>query len=513
MLRRHLEENGYAGQVACFHGGGVDEHSAPILDDWIAKNPDAARGASRAANLRAALVEHFQDRARVLIATEAGAEGLNLQFCAMVVNYDLPWNPQRVEQRIGRCHRYGQRHDVVVVNFLEEENEAERRVLELLTDKFHLFDGVFGSSDPVLGALESGVGFERRIHHIFDTCRSPAQIEAAFAALRAELEQDIAERERKARKALLEHFDADVHERLRVQLDQARARMNRIEELFWGLTRWALAGRARFDDAALCFDLTDPPDGLASGRYELVRREGNRVAEAFVYRLTSPLGEQVLARGAATGTPQAHLAFDYAAYGRHLAAVEALQGRRGWLRLDRLRVTGFTDEEHLLFSGSVEGGGSLDAEAIERLFRLPASVHPSGGPPPAALAEAASHTRTVTTTEAAARNLRDFDAARERLYRWAEDQILAAEETVRELRRQERDLDRQARSAPTLEEKAALLKRLSEVEDRKVRARHALNTVEDDVRARRAALLDELERRVQQRAEVETVFSVSWEVA
>ena len=64
------------------------------------------------------------DRASILIATEAAAEGINLQFCSMVVNYDLPWNPQRIEQRIGRCHRYGQKYDVVVVNFLIEAGAA-----------------------------------------------------------------------------------------------------------------------------------------------------------------------------------------------------------------------------------------------------------------------------------------------------------------------------------------------------------------------------------------------------
>ena len=82
---------------------------------------------------------------------------------SLVVNYDLPWNPQRIEQRIGRCHRYGQQHDVVVVNFLNRRNEADLRVFQLLSEKFQLFDGVFGASDEVLGALESGVDIERRI--------------------------------------------------------------------------------------------------------------------------------------------------------------------------------------------------------------------------------------------------------------------------------------------------------------------------------------------------------------
>lgn len=94
-----------------------------------------------------------------MIATEAAAEG-GLQFCSLVVNYDLPWNPQRIEQRIGRCHRYGQKHDVVVVNFINKNNAADQRVYELLSEKFKLFSGVFGASDEVLGTIESG-DFER----------------------------------------------------------------------------------------------------------------------------------------------------------------------------------------------------------------------------------------------------------------------------------------------------------------------------------------------------------------
>src|SRR3989339_221306 len=102
--------------------------------------------------MRSALVDYFREEGRIMIATEAGAEGINLQFCSLVVNYDMPWNPQRIEQRIGRCHRYGQKFDVVVVNFLNKKNAADQRVYELLDQKFRLFDGVFGASDEVLGA-------------------------------------------------------------------------------------------------------------------------------------------------------------------------------------------------------------------------------------------------------------------------------------------------------------------------------------------------------------------------
>src|SRR5262244_857795 len=133
------------------------------------------------------MVEEFRERASVMIATESGAEGINLQFCSLVVNYDLPWNPQRIEQRIGRCHRYGQKHDVVVVNFLNRKNQADQRVYQLLSQKFQLFEGVFGASDEVLGAIESGVDFEKRIGDIYQNCRRVDEIKTAFDALQLEL--------------------------------------------------------------------------------------------------------------------------------------------------------------------------------------------------------------------------------------------------------------------------------------------------------------------------------------
>ena len=145
------------------------------------------------ADTRAALVEHFKERGTVMIATEAGAEGINLQFCSLVINFDLPWNPQRIEQRIGRCHRYGQKFDVVVVNFVDRSNEADARVYELLDQKFQLFEGVFGASDEVLGAIGSGVDFERRIAEIYQNCRDPEEIKTSFEQLQRDLSGEINE--------------------------------------------------------------------------------------------------------------------------------------------------------------------------------------------------------------------------------------------------------------------------------------------------------------------------------
>ena len=212
-----LSTTEYSDGVVLFNGSNNDANSKKIYTDWIAQHKGSDRiSGSRSADTRAALVDHFRHSQNptgtILIATEAGAEGINLQFCSLVINYDLPWNPQRIEQRIGRSHRYGQKHDVVVVNFVNRDNDADRRVYELLDQKFQLFNGVFGASDEVLGAVESGVDFERRIADIYQNCRHPEEIHKAFEQLQLDLAGEISDAMLNARKTLLENFDEEVQD-------------------------------------------------------------------------------------------------------------------------------------------------------------------------------------------------------------------------------------------------------------------------------------------------------------
>lgn len=99
--------------------------------------------------------ELFKNHAQVLIATEAGGEGINLQFCNHIINFDLPWNPMRLEQRIGRIHRLGQEKDVVIYNFATK-GTVEEHILKLLYEKIHLFEKVIGELDDILVKLEFG---------------------------------------------------------------------------------------------------------------------------------------------------------------------------------------------------------------------------------------------------------------------------------------------------------------------------------------------------------------------
>ena len=247
-----LEQSPYAGQTVLFNGTNASTQAQQVYSAWLQQHAGTDRiTGSRTADTRAALVEHFRDSARIMIATEAGAEGINLQFCSLVINYDLPWNPQRIEQRIGRCHRYGQKHDVVVVNFIDRSNAADRRVYELLAQKFQLFEGVFGASDEVLGTIGSGVDFERRIADIYKTCRNPQEIETSFQQLQLDLSDEVNAAMLKTRQLLLENFDDAVQEKLRTRQIESTSARSRFERLLMDLTRVELHGHATFDDAGL----------------------------------------------------------------------------------------------------------------------------------------------------------------------------------------------------------------------------------------------------------------------
>lgn len=289
-LRSLLEETPYKGKIMLFNGSNTDAKSREIYKAWLEKHvgTDKITG-SRSADLRAALVDYFRDEASIMIATEAAAEGINLQFCSLVINYDLPWNPQRIEQRIGRCHRYGQKHDVVVVNFLNKKNAADQRVYQLLDVKFKLFSGVFGASDEVLGTIESGVDFEKRIADIYQKCRTEEQIQFNFDQLQQEMEQQIDERIKITREKLLENFDEEVHEKLRANLRESSEVLSKYDSWLWQITRFYLAPYAQFEDGRNAFMLVRNPfpgETIHPGPY----RSGRNAEDANLYRLGHPPG-------------------------------------------------------------------------------------------------------------------------------------------------------------------------------------------------------------------------------
>ncbi len=517
FLRQFLEANGYAGRVLTFNGTNADPDSVSLYQSWLAENRDTGRATgSRSVDLRTAIIDRFRDSAEILIATEAAAEGINLQFCALVVNHDLPWNPQRIEQRIGRCHRYGQAHDVVVINFLNERNEADQRVHQLLDSKFNLFSGVFGASDEVLGTIESGVDFERRVLEIYQMCRSRDEITAAFKKLQDELDEQIRARMTETRRQLLENFDEEVHDRLKMNLSGARDQLDRIGRMFWALTRFELSARASFRDEDLSFELRESPISAARpGRYLMISKGRANVSGEFLYRLSHPLGEHVVEQGRGHPCPVALVTFDITGHPTKVSLVEALKGRSGWLHLQHLRIDSFEREEFLLFSAFDDGGTDLDQETCLKLFSVAGESAPAPDPEPAIAhrlqAEALRHVQ-ATIARSLEANHQHFAQARDQLDQWAEDMELAAQKELEDTKRQIRDLQRRSRQAPTLAEQHQFQEQIAALEKSKRRQRQRLFDLEDEIAAKRDALVAALEMRMQQKTEIQPLFIIRWSV-
>ncbi|NEU29624.1 DEAD/DEAH box helicase [bacterium LRH843] len=138
----------------------------------------------------------FQNNAQVLIATEAGGEGINLQFCSHIINYDLPWNPMRIEQRIGRIHRLGQKNDIRIYNFAVADT-IEEHILTLLYEKIHLFEAVIGELDEILTKIELP-SIEEHVQDILLQSESEGEMQVKFnhlAAIMNQAAEEVAKKE------------------------------------------------------------------------------------------------------------------------------------------------------------------------------------------------------------------------------------------------------------------------------------------------------------------------------
>ena len=507
-----LEQTEFAGKVMLFNGTNNDARSKEIYRRWLDKNKDTDRvSGSPGADMRAALVENFRDDAAIMIATEAAAEGINLQFCNLVVNYDLPWNPQRIEQRIGRCHRYGQKFDVVVVNFLNKSNAADQRVYELLADKFRLFNGVFGASDEVLGAIESGVDFEKRIAGIYQKCRSPQQIQFEFDQLQQELDSQITEGQRDAREKLLDNFDQEVVEKVRIQ---SSGLLDRFNERLWFLTRYMLGSFAEFDGDEYSFQLTKNPfpgETIHPGPYRL----GKHVQDANTYRVGHPLAQRIIAQGKALKLSPAEVTFDYTGSSKKIAVLAPLVGQSGWLSCSHLSVNALETEEHLILAGVIDNGEALDEGQCRRLFDivgLPGQAIAIPSVIQSHLGDATARRQDELLVAMSAKNGEWFDIEMDKLDRWAEDRRAALKADLEELDQSIKDAKKSARLAPNLPEKLDIQRSLRGLETKRDEAWRAYDTASRDVDRQKDALLDEISRRLEQKTSCDTLLTLRWGV-
>lgn len=513
-----LERSDYKGQLVLFNGTNSDPFSNKIYKSWYDQHrgTDKVTG-SKTADKRAAIIDYFKNHASIMIATEAAAEGINLQFCSLVINYDLPWNPQRIEQRIGRCHRYGQKHDVVVVNFLNKANAADIRVYQLLAEKFKLFDGVFGVSDEVLGSIESGVDFEKRIAMIYQNCRTEEEIQKAFDDLQLQLEEDIDDKMQYTRKSLLENFDEEVHEKLRINLATSKDYLSRYENLLWNLARFFLYKDAVFSNDEYSFFLKRNPlpgQSIHPGPYRI----GKNIEDANVFRIGHPLAQHIIEKCKNEKLPITEIIFDYGGSLKKISILEPLVGQAGWLSVTVLTIVSLETEDHFVLCGVSDNGTVLDQDHCHRLFSLNGEVgkHEEQINLPSEIKNLLKRSAETITEQVLLRNsLRNagfFDEELIKLEKWAEDKKSSLEIELKQLDVEIKTLKAEARKLPKLIEKVKAQRHIKEMEKRRNEMRMNLYQHQDEVDQRKENLISDIEARLKQMTSKNELFTIHWTI-
>ena len=515
-LAELLSADRFAGEIVLMNGSNNDVGSKAIYAAWRAQHEGTDKiSGSRSADMKAAIVEAFKgDHKSILIATESGAEGINLQFCSLLVNFDLPWNPQRVEQPIGRCHRYGQKIDVTVVNMLNRKNQAEARIYQLLDEKFRLFNGVFGSSDEILGTIEKGIDFEKKVLEIVQAARDDAQVKYEFDLLTDAIQDDIDADMQSARTKLLEELDQDVVARLKdrkgILIDTLNdfsrrltmiARAELPDAKFYGLNS------ARFDYNGATWT-TEWPVADENDWQFFRLADGNLATQIVNACKSKPAGSEPLAL---TFHPQ-----DYPFAGQ-LADVNNLSGKSGWLRVAKARVdTPDAVREEMILSCIADDGETVSTATADRLF-----LAPSGQPAVVTanlanprLAEVERELFQKFAGEVEHQNAQWLEQEEDRLDAYAQDLETEIDARIKEIEDEVRELKKQRRAPGlTMDEKInqgrAIKLREGERDDL-VLSKHERRR---DIRKQVEEMLDEVADSLNRKPDIQPIITIRWSVA
>lgn len=517
-IARALKESGKGNGLVLFNGSNDSPEQTEIYRAWLEANKegDLITGIP-SADRRKALVDFFRNQGTIMIATEAAAEGINLQFCSMLVNYDLPWNPQRVEQRIGRVHRFGQKYDVVVVNFSNKGNVAEQRILELLTNKFQLFSSVFGASDEVLGAIEDGLDFEKRISDILNSSRTDAEISKAFQTLETQFAIEISTEMASAKAKVFDSLDPNVQDRLKQYDKESGEVLNKFERLLLAVTQHQLAGCAEFEGDGRTFVLNHSPVSDApNGRYFF---KSKPIENAHQYRYQSPLAQHVIGVAKQAQTPPRELTFSIGQSDRVSATVKALEGQAGELTVNMVTYAMKARDEdisesYMLAGGLTDAGEWLDDEYAADILNLHCSnIGANEIQLDVARCEPYIKARqSRLEKDVQGRNSRYYDQQEELIYRNHQDRKAEHEGSIREYRAKEKEARKAARQTDDPMEQLKYKKEARKWEQKAEEA-------DDDFRDARKKLRDEadkylelIEQSLKGTQRTEHLFNIRWRI-
>ena len=487
-------------EITLFRGQNESPRARQALRRWqeeVGRHLPAHRLPSPDIAVRLALVHEFKTRSRVFIATEAGAKGLNLQFCDTIVNYDLPWNPQRIEQRIGRCHRYGQTRDVTVVNFLAKDNETQRLTLEILTQKLDLFGDVLDMSDSVLHEARSkrseelttalGPDFEQQLNRIWERARSIDEVEEELRRLRETMEERRRELERirEHTTGLIEtRFDDSVQQVFRRIADELPATLAALDaDLERIVTDYLRANR--IDHATevhegrrlIRIPASERLPGALSAGLSVAAGHADALEQVDALHVAHPLVRAAIDDARRRGSGTFSVRFRLTAQAPEV--LKQRRGSRGRLALSRMSYRGFEREDRLVATAVFEDSAVLrPAEAALELLHMQCDDLPA---PLDDLAVTVDDLDEVVDEElffdqahAAHAEEQAFSRALDQIDQYVEDRLLV-------LRRGQREISDQLKHAEERRDAALGADARSRAEDRIGRLEQELSDADDQI--------------------------------
>jgi ERCC4-related helicase len=501
-LFERLVKEGYT-KTLIFNG----ENNSPEINS-IYKEYTKTQGkiTNKSTAIRHAIVKAFKEDYEILIATDAAAEGLNLQFCSIVINYDLPWNPQKIEQRIGRCHRYGQTYDVIVINLLNSNNSIDNRIYDIISRKFNIFENTFGSSDQVLGNINDFSNIEKTIQNIYRKCRNPKEIELAFIELQNAYKEEIQNDVEIAQEFMKQYFDEEIQNIFTSTFNEAKQMLNNMEFMFLNLIQYVFNDTIIINSSLKTFEIIGT--NLFDGKYHIsnsIDHEGYKHCT-----LNDELGTFVLEKSNKCKT-SGKLKLFLTSADTHIGFFDNKTIKTGTLILSKIIYDSFEINEALVLTGFLDDGTQIPEDICDKMLRLKSTdeyykileteydkIH--SNEIENKIEEIKEYNNTIFREEMKNVNI------------WADNKIENLQFETSELRKQRTELQKKFDLSNNLEEQLEIQKSIEQISKKITKSWLQLAEAEEIVNNKKKILVTKLKQEKDKKVEVSEIFKLRFEI-
>ena len=467
-----------------------------IYKEWERKQKAVSQ--NKTANVRRAIIDAFENRFDILIATDAAAEGLNMQFCSVVINYDLPWNPQKIEQRIGRCHRYGQKNDVLIVNMLNRSSSIDERIYELLNYKLGIFEETFGSSDTILGGTNIANDIENAIKEIYIKCRNPIEIENEFKNLQKQFEQEIEQAVKKSELDLQEYFDEEVRQAFDLQFIEATKIVNEIEEIFELLIEYVFSN----------IKIENHKFKLNNTVY--TTNSNDEVGEFCA--INSKIGNEVIEQIKQIENTNHKIIFDYQNSLTKIGFLDGIKCNKGKMVIQKIIYDSFETTEGLVIYSKLEDGTIIPQDVMHKLLKCNA-VNNNTQIVSESIENESMELVEKKIDEIKQYNTSIFNDELNYIDNWADNMIEKIQINVQAMRNEKRELQLQYSISDDINTQTKIQEEINSLSRKISKSWLELSEKENEIEDRRATLIKNLKAENERKITINKLFEVEFEIA